>query len=121
MLHPQLTAARNFHSTGIHAATRSPITTAMIGKWRKEMSLQDQRIFNRIAGDLLLELGYEVPDLGKMSLAEETRFARLKTKYQAVITGRKFVKKAGIFHPTGVLERVFPSYLKTSRKNSVKS
>ena len=35
------------------------INTAAVGKWRREMSPHDQRVFESVAGAELRELGYE--------------------------------------------------------------
>jgi hypothetical protein len=43
----------------LHERTTKPVDTKAIGKWRTEMSLEDVAEFERIAGDLLIELGYD--------------------------------------------------------------
>ena len=42
----------------IHAFSTRPPTATRIGRWRQELSLEEQQAFDRVAGDLLRELGY---------------------------------------------------------------
>jgi Sulfotransferase family len=44
-----------------HAKTREPPDPARLSRWKTEMSRRDRAEFERVAGDLLGELGYEVP------------------------------------------------------------
>jgi hypothetical protein len=43
-----------------HAMARKPPDPKRIGRWRTEMSAEDREIYESVAGDLLVELGYEV-------------------------------------------------------------
>lgn len=43
-----------------HLWTGSPPERSRIDRWKSEMSRSDRRDFERIAGDLLVELGYEI-------------------------------------------------------------
>jgi hypothetical protein len=43
-----------------HAHARGPATTARTGAWRTEMSLDDRREFEAVAGELLRDLGYDL-------------------------------------------------------------
>jgi hypothetical protein len=43
-----------------HAMTSKPPSTDRCGRWRDEMSDADRAEFERVAGDLLADLGYEV-------------------------------------------------------------
>jgi hypothetical protein len=43
-----------------HAMTTEPPSTERCGRWRREMSAADVREFDRVAGELLADLGYEV-------------------------------------------------------------
>jgi hypothetical protein len=42
-----------------HALVKSPPTTERVGAWRTEMSPADRAEFERVAGELLAELGYD--------------------------------------------------------------
>ena len=44
-----------------HAKTREPPDPSRLARWKTEMSREDRAAFERVAGDLLAELGYEVP------------------------------------------------------------
>ena len=39
---------------------RKPPDPKRIGRWRTEMSAEDRELYEGVAGDLLVELGYEV-------------------------------------------------------------
>jgi hypothetical protein len=43
-----------------HAMARQPPDPKRIGRWRTEMSAEDRELYEGVAGDLLVELGYEV-------------------------------------------------------------
>ena len=43
----------------LHERTTKPVDTKAIGKWRTQMAPEDVAEFERVAGDLLSELGYE--------------------------------------------------------------
>jgi hypothetical protein len=104
MTHPDREAVRHHHSRGIHAATRKPLTSGRSGRWRTEMPVPDHRLVQAVAGDLLAELGYEVPVLGRMSLRERARSAALWGKFTGIQAGRRALQAAGVFHPTSVLD-----------------
>jgi hypothetical protein len=42
------------------AQTLNPPNPARVFAWKQSMSTEDRRVFQRVAGDLLKELGYEV-------------------------------------------------------------
>ena len=44
-----------------HALAAEPATSAHTGAWREQMSTAERAEFEAVAGDLLAELGYEVP------------------------------------------------------------
>jgi hypothetical protein len=45
-----------------HARTSRPPDPTRLGRWRSELSAAERRKFERLAGRLLRELGYEVED-----------------------------------------------------------
>jgi len=122
MVNPHQEAAHHYHTKGIHLQTRQPPSTARKERWRKEMSTADQRIFHRVAGDLLVQLGYPMVELGKMSFQEMLRFLQMKVKYHLVEWIRQIAKAAGIFHPTKLLVRYRKRKLKkaTLKKSMLK-
>lgn len=103
MLHPDRMADRQYHSKGVHAATRRPPNTRSVGRWRTEMSPADQRLFEAMAGDFLAELGYERTNPGRSTAREQMRLAGLQAKFTAVDTSRRLLQSAGIFHPASLL------------------
>src|SRR4029450_5111141 len=44
-----------------HAKTREPPDPARLSRWKTELTPRARAAFERVAGDLLGELGYEVP------------------------------------------------------------
>lgn len=99
MTEPHRVARQQSSSKGVHATTREPLTTKRVARWRWEMSLADQRLFQAVAGDLLDELGYGTVRLGRMTLADRARYAGLRTKYIVLETGRRVLQTAGLFDP----------------------
>lgn len=83
---------------GRHAPVREPIHPNS-ERWRREMSSSDQRLFQAVAGDLLQELGYDVVDLGPMSVRERSRYSELAAKYHVVEGGRRVLQAVGVFPP----------------------
>jgi hypothetical protein len=45
----------------LHKLTKRPPDTSRISRWKTEMSDEDQRAFESIAGNMLRDLGYETP------------------------------------------------------------
>ncbi len=78
---------------------RQPPSSQRVGRWRQEMSEKDIRLFQRVAGDMLSDLGYEVVDLGRMSIPEQVRFAAYGIKYWTLQFGRRILQTLGVFHP----------------------
>lgn len=78
---------------------RKPVNNESIGRWMAELSLNDQRVIQRVSGDLMRELGYPTEDLGKMSGTEHLRFQFLQTKYATLQTGRHILQTLGFFPP----------------------
>lgn len=61
------------HRLQWHGNTLKPVTTARIGRWREQLSPQDVKTFEAVAGEALREFGYEtehppVSLAGKLSL-----------------------------------------------------
>jgi LPS sulfotransferase NodH len=83
---------------GRHAPVRQPLRPNS-GRWRREMSPTDQRLFTAVAGELLQELRYDVVDLGEMPASERVRVARLATKYRMLEGGRRVLQALGVFPP----------------------
>ncbi len=99
MAEPHRLGRRQFDEGDFHAALRRPPSTARIARWRDEMPAPDQRLFQRIAGPLLAELGYEVPDAGPMPPVECLRYAALGLKYATLQAGRRVLQALGLVPP----------------------
>jgi hypothetical protein len=112
MANPQQEAAHHYHTKGIHRQTRQPPTKGRSERWRKEMSMADQRLFERAAGTMLKLLGYPTQTVGSMTGYDLGRYALLKLKYHLVETGKQMVHSLGVFHPTKLLVRARKSIFK---------
>jgi hypothetical protein len=99
MAQQHLLAQKHIPPNSFSAPVRHPPSTKRVGRWRTEMPEADQRLFQRIAGDMLSEFGYEVLDLGRMPIREQARFAALGIKYWTLQAGRKILQALGVFHP----------------------
>jgi hypothetical protein len=99
MAQPQRLGSQMFPSGDFHAAIRHPPNTSRRERWRTEMSERDQRLFARVAGGLLSELGYEAPELGSMPAAETIRYWLMGLKYAAFQAGRRVLQAFGLFPP----------------------
>jgi len=110
MSEPNITAVKHYHSSGIHARTREPVSTGRVGRWRTEMSRRDLREFQTGAGDLLKELGYCTEDLGPMSRLELARLCWLQSKNTFTEVARRAVVGSRLFHPTKLIPK-WPRFL----------
>jgi len=99
MAQPHLLGQERIEPGSFHARIRQPPNAKRVGRWRREMFPADQRLFQRVGGDLLSELGYEVPDLGPMSGEEQLRYTALAAKYATLQAGRRVLQAVGVFHP----------------------
>lgn len=101
---PQMTkqhlyAQRHVSPGAFHAPVREPPNPTRVGRWRREMSTDDQRLYQHVAGTLLEELGYPMRRLGGVSLREQARLLALKIKYQVLQGGRRLAQAAGLVPP----------------------
>lgn len=99
MARHHLLGRKRIPSGDFHAAVREPPSTARIGRWMNEMSPQDQRLFQRVAGHLLTELGYEVQDPGSMPAGEVARLSALAAKYKVLQSGRRVLQCMRVVPP----------------------
>ena len=78
---------------------RNPVSRQRVGRWQQEMGEADQRLVQRVAGELLIELDYNLTDLGPMSVPELARLAVLAVKYAVLQSGRRMLQAFGLFPP----------------------
>lgn len=99
MAQPHLLGQQEIAPGSFHAPIRQSINPSKIARWKQEMSLPDQRLFQAVAGDLLAEYGYELPTLPPMPLAEKWRWATLAAKYHLLQNGRNGLQAIGLMPP----------------------
>jgi hypothetical protein len=104
MVAPHVVACGQHHSHGIHARVRQPVTSARIGRSQTDLTPRDLRLVERIAGDLLDELGYPRTDHAPLPTRETLRAALLADKYRVCCGGRRLLRLAGMHHPTRLLD-----------------
>jgi hypothetical protein len=99
MARPHLLGRERIQLGSFHEAIREPPSSSRTGRWRREMSLADQRLFQHVAGDLLIELGYDLFDVGTMAPMEFARLTLMRAKYVVLQTGRRVLQSLGVFPP----------------------
>jgi Sulfotransferase family len=104
MASPSTEARRHHHSEGIHQSVRKPVTTASVGRWRRDLVPEDQRLVQAVVGSRLRELGYQVDDLEEPPFSERARAASLHTKYIVTDRVRRALGTFGLSNPTRVLK-----------------
>lgn len=80
-------------------SVRNPTTRQRVGRWREALSPADQRLVQHVERKLLTELGYELEDLGPMSILEKGRLVVLAGKYATLQAGRRVLQQLGLFPP----------------------
>ncbi len=99
MAAPHRLGQQKIPAGGFHEPVRHPPDPARIGRWRREMSPPDLRLFQHVAGGLLTELGYPLADAGEMTPAEKRRLALLRAKYEILQAGRGTATALGLLPP----------------------
>lgn len=90
----EMIAAGDFHDP-----VRSPPNKSRISRWKGEIADRDLRLFQRVAGDLIAELGYEQVDPGTMGTGESLRYWLLLLKYEILQAGRRVLQAFGLMPP----------------------
>jgi hypothetical protein len=96
---PHRLARKRLGPNSFSAPVRQPPNSSRVGRWRRDMSAADQRLFDYVAGDLLAELAYERQQQELMPLREQVRLAALGMKYEALQAGRGVLQAIGVFPP----------------------
>ncbi len=78
-----------------HFEVEHPVTQRTVGNWRQKMSLFDQKVALRAAGDELARWGYEIPHLSRMTVAERLSYGRLVARFWASDTARSLLYASG--------------------------
>ncbi len=78
---------------------RKPVFTQSIDRGRRDLSLANRRLIQRVAGPLMSELGYPKDDLGPMSRSEILRLNALRAKFETLQAGRAVLQVIGLFPP----------------------
>jgi hypothetical protein len=78
-----------------HVEAMQPISTASIGRWKTRMTPFDQKMANRLAGQTLLALGYELAEVGALSATETARLLLLAGKFCLTDTARSLLYAFG--------------------------
>ena len=99
MARPHLLARERIRPGDFHDPVRHPPDPGRIGRWQREMSGADLRLFQRVAGSLLTELGYPLADAGQMPAGERMRFLALAAKYELLQAGRRVLQGLGLLPP----------------------
>lgn len=92
-------ARHQLRPAGFHAPVRQPPSPGRAGRWQREMSTNDLRLYQSVAGPLLRQLGYPVEHVGHMAPEERLRLARLWLKYEILQTGRRALQALRVFPP----------------------
>lgn len=99
MAQPQRLGRQQIAAGDFHDPVRKPPSTARVGRWRREMAPADLRLFQRVAGSLLVQLGYQLTDPGPISAGEHLHFALLAAKYNILQSGRRVLQALGLMPP----------------------
>jgi len=81
---------------GAYPNVRKPISLNSVQRWKREMTLFDQKVANRIAGSKLIALGYELPELEPFSPTEGLHFFFLTCKYRLTSSVRWLLYAQGL-------------------------
>lgn len=79
-----------------HLEVQQPIATNSVQRWKTEMTAFDRKVADRLAGQILLELGYELADLGPLSVGERLRLLLLSGKFALTSTTRRALYAMGV-------------------------
>ncbi len=99
LVHQRLALERIPSDSHFFGSVRKPTTRQRVGRWCEVLSPADQRLVQYVEGKLLIELGYELADLGPMSMREKGRLALLACKYATLQAGRRVLQQLGFFPP----------------------
>jgi len=99
MLDFRLSAEESVPTGGFHDAVRNPLTTSRVGRWRREMSPGDLRVFEAIAGSTLEAVGYEPSGRQTPTTPEQVRTWVLSARYLMYRAARRVAELTGLRLP----------------------
>ncbi len=99
MAAPHRLGRKKLPAGGFHEPVRQPPDTSRVGRWEREMSPREVRLVQRVAGDLLTELGYPLAESDPMPLAEILNLRLLQAKYAVLQSGRSAATALGLMPP----------------------
>ncbi|MEW5987747.1 MAG: sulfotransferase [Chloroflexota bacterium] len=100
MAEPDRLGRARIEPGAFHAAVRQPPNTARVGRWQREMTPADLWLFQRVAGQLLMELGYPWAAVGRPAgFAGGGRWLALRAKYEVLQGGRRVLQTFGLMPP----------------------
>ncbi len=98
MARPHELARREVPAGSFHDPVRRPPAPDRIGRWQREMSPADRRLFEALAGPTLAHLGY--PVVGEpVPWREQPRQRALRLKYGVLQAGRSALQRLGLMPP----------------------
>jgi LPS sulfotransferase NodH len=87
--------ARQLAAPTGHLEVEQPVTRRSAGNWRQNMLLFDQKVALRVAGRQLSQLGYDVPKLPPLNIAEWVRYAALAGRFFLIDSLRRLLYCVG--------------------------
>jgi hypothetical protein len=100
MLHQHLLAQNKIApDSRFFANVRKPVNTDSIGRGRRELSLSDRRLMQKVCAPLMGQYGYAQDELGIMPANEKIRMAMLRSKYEILQAGRRTATSLGLMPP----------------------
>lgn len=101
MSQPHLLGQIAIEPGSFHDPIRDPPSESRTYRWRQEMSYENLHIFETIASNLLIELGYTVFNRSekKVSYKQRIRILFLTIKYHILQWGRRSFTKLGLLPP----------------------
>jgi hypothetical protein len=87
--------ARQLAARTGHFEVEQAVTPRTVGNWRERMSPFDQKLAVRVAGPLLVQLGYDVPRPAPLTAREWVRFGRSAVRFRLLDTLRRSLYASG--------------------------
>lgn len=79
-----------------HVEVLKPVSTSSVGRWKERMTPFEKKCSDQIAGTTLSNLGYELANLGPLSVKERLQYLALNAKFFAADKLRRMLYAFGI-------------------------